>query len=322
VERDNAPRWDGRRGHYEVWFLTMTHGRIGYWIRYTLRAPVAGPPEREAWFARFDPDDPARTFGLHGPPDGAPVPGGYFRVGESVLEPGTARGHIAGPGHEARWDLQWDGGQPTFRVLPPVLYRAGLAPTKPFTPNPDVRFSGTIEADGERVAVDGAPGQQGHLYGSRHAERWAWASCNRFVDDGWAFQALSAQGRRGPLLTPFLTFAGLRIDGRWVRFRGTSRRRTWALGTWRLRLEAKAYRLEGEVRAFPDHLIRARYLDPDDTPRFCHNSEVASARLVLWERRAGGWQEAAGLVSEGTTHAEWAGRTPAPGVETVHAEVA
>jgi hypothetical protein len=274
------------------------------------------------WFARFVRDEPERSFGLHGPPPGEPASAGYFGVGESLLGPGAATGRIAGHGHEARWDLRWDAGQPTVRILPPVFYRAGLASTKPFTPNPEARFSGTIEADGERVDLDGARGQQGHLYGTRHAERWAWASCNRFAGDRWAFQALSAQGRRGPFLMPFLTFAALRINGRWVRFRGTSSGRAWGLGVWRLALAAKGYRLEGEVRASLENLVRARYLDPDDTPRFCHNSEVASARLVLWERRAGGWQQAGELVSEGTTHAEWAGRTPAAGVRLVHAEVA
>jgi hypothetical protein len=50
-ERDNLPRWDGRRGRYEVWFLTLSHADAGYWIRYTVRAPIAGPPEPRLWFA-------------------------------------------------------------------------------------------------------------------------------------------------------------------------------------------------------------------------------------------------------------------------------
>ena len=322
MERDNLPRWDGRRGRYEVWFLTMTHGRLGYWIRYTLRTPIAGPPEREVWFARFDRDAPERSFGVHGPAQGEVGPRGYFDVGECLIEPGVARGRIAGHGHEARWDVRWEPGQPTVRILPPILHRTGLASTKPLTPNPEARFTGVIEGDGDRVDLDGAPGQQSHVYGTRHAERWAWASCSRFADDRWAFQALSAQARRWPFLSPFLTFAVLRMDGRWVRFRGTSRRRAWGLGVWPLDLEAGDHRLEGEVRAPLEHLIRARYLDPDDTPRFSHNTEVASARLILWERRMGGWQQAAELLSQGTTHAEWAGRTPAPGVNMIHQEVA
>jgi hypothetical protein len=329
TEADNRSRWDGRRGRYEVWFLTLSRpdGRAGYWVRYTLRAPIAGPPESRLWFARFDRDDPSRTFGLNGPPPGVTSdiqPGALPLLwGHAVCETGAARGRLAGRGHAVRWDLRWDTAQPSLRVLPPPFYRAGMVPTRPYSPNPAARISGSIEVDGEEVELDGWPGQQGHLEGSRHAERWAWASCAAFEDrEGYALQALSAQGRRGPFLTPFLTFGGVRVDGRWVRLRGEGRARSWGLGTWRLGLRSKTYRLDGEVRAERDHLIQARYLDPDDSPRWCHNSEVASSRFLLWERQAGGWQEVAELVSDGTTHAEWAGKTPAPGEFARHAEVA
>jgi hypothetical protein len=67
-------------------------------------------------------------------------------------------------------------------------------------------------------------------------------------------------------------------------------------------------------------MLRVRYLDPDDSERWCHNSEVASSRLMVWERRHGGWEMVAELDSDGTTHAEWSGRTPAPGVDRLHRE--
>lgn len=327
TERDNRPRWDGRRGHYEVWFLTMSapDGRSGYWIRYTLRAPITGPPESRVWFARFDRDDPRRTFALNGPPPGAdpdPPPGAYpLSWGHASLAPGAAGGTLAGGGRQVHWAVRWDTGQPTVRVLPRMLYRGPLVPTRPSTPNPEARFRGTIEVDGRPVEIDRWPGQQGHLEGSRHADRWAWAACSAFGEGGFAFQALSAQTRRGPILTPFLTFAGLGIDGRWVRLRGVGRDRRWALGSWRLRLLSRSYRVDGEVWADRASLVQARYLDPDDAPRWCYHSEVASSRLLVWERRAGAWQEVAELVSNGTTHAEWAGRTPAPGEFARHVEV-
>ena len=69
-------------------------------------------------------------------------------------------------------------------------------------------------------------------------------------------------------------------------------------------------------------LLQARYQDPDDRPRWCHHTDVASSRFLLWERRGGGWREVAELVSDGTTHAEWAGTTPAPGVFPRHLDVA
>jgi hypothetical protein len=326
-ERDNLPRWRGERGRYEVWFLTLSDParRAAYWIRYTLRAPVAGPPEPHVWFAAFSLDDPGATFGINRllPPEELRLARDRFEVGMggSEIRSGHAVGEIRGAGHEVRWDIDLPPEGATFRLLPGTLYRGNLAPTKPMAPDPDLRATGTIEIDGEARTLDDLPGQQGHVFGTRHAERWAWAACNAFEDDGVVFQAVSAQGRRGPFLTPFFTLAGLRLGGRWIRLRGVARRRDWGLGWWRISLVGKRHRLDGEITGDPAAMVRARYLDPDDTPRWCHNSEVASCRLTLWERRAGGWHAAADLTSEGTTHAEWAGRTPAPGVDALHQEV-
>jgi hypothetical protein len=326
-EQDNLPGWRGRRGRYEVWFLTMSdpERRAGYWIRHTIRAPISGPPEPRVWFAAFSLDDPSATFGVNEGVAAADLRMARdrfeVRIGESVMASGRASGAIHGGGHEVRWELTYPTGNPTLRLLPDALYRGNFAPTRPYAPNPDVRFAGEIEIDGDRRLLQGIPGQQGHVVGSRHAERWAWASCAAFGDDRTAFHALSAQGRRGPFLTPFLASAALRLDGEWLRFRGLSRRRDWGLGWWRFSLVGRRHRLEADVRAGATAMVRARYLDPDDAQRWCHNSEVASSRLTLWERRAGGWQNVAELESQGTTHAEWAGRTPAPGVDAVHAEV-
>ena len=145
-------------------------GSSGYWIRYSLRSPVAGPPERRLWFARFDRDDPSRTFGINGLAEGRPMQGPSFGVGDALLDAGAARGSLKGGGHEVRWDVRWPTGQPTLRLLPPAFYRGSLAPTRPYSPNTDVRFGGSIEVDGETVDLDGFAGQQGHREGRRHAE--------------------------------------------------------------------------------------------------------------------------------------------------------
>ncbi len=307
---ENRPRW-GRRGRYEAWFLTMSSpdGRSGYWIRHSVRAPIVGPPERRLWFARFDRDDPARTFGLNG-----------SERPDAEFGSGVSRGSLRGVGRQVRWDLLWDGRGGGPRLLPPALYRGSLAPTRLSTPVPEAPISGRIEVDDAEVEIDGFLGSQGHVEGSRHAERWAWMSAGH--ERGFLLQALSLQARRGPWLTPFLTFAALRIDERWVRFRHATRRRPWELGRWRLRLSSRSLRVEGSVTAPQETMVRARYLDPDDTPRWCHHSAVGSSRFLVWERRAGGWQEVAELASDGSTHAEWAGRTAAPVPMAEHVEVA
>jgi hypothetical protein len=318
-EQDNVPRAQGRPGTYEVWFLTFTDrsSGTGYWIRSTVRTGTSGEGSAGVWFARFDRADPSRTLGINRVTDESKVaPEGFdVEIGGSVMHSGAASGALEGGGHRATWDLEYRTGDPTYRLLPDALYRGRLASTKPFSPNPDTRITGTITVDDEAVEIREAPAQQGHLFGSRHAERWAWAHCSDFIDAGAAVQALSAKGRLGPFTTPYVTFVGVRWEGRWIRLAKLGRRPDFELGTWRVDLESRQYRLTGRIEAPARDLIRARYQDPDGRPRFCHHTGVASCRLALFERRAGALEEVALLESRGSTHAEWAGRTPARTIE-------
>src|SRR3954465_9657968 len=69
VGEANRMRWQFQRGHYEVWYAPATHlaSRTGFWIRYTLEAPEEGhgEPYAQLWFARFDREQPDRTFGFN-----------------------------------------------------------------------------------------------------------------------------------------------------------------------------------------------------------------------------------------------------------------
>ncbi len=323
-EEDNAPQLFPNGRGYEVWFLTFTDpgsGR-GYWIRSTYH----GGPHASigSWFAQFDPVDPQLTFGVHaGAKTWSRAEGGFgVALDANRISSGRAEGSVAGGGHQARWSLEWETGGPTYHMLPPALYRGPLLPTKPLSPNVDTLVSGTVTVDGETTRIAGAHGQQGHLYGSRHAERWAWAHCSDFEDEDAVVQALTAQGRRGPVLTPFLTAIGVRWQGKWIRLMKVNRRSDFrTIGRWNVDVGNRRYRLSGRIEAPIRSLLRARYEDPDGTPRFCHNSEIASCRLALFERKAGGFEEVALLESRGTTHAEWSGRTPAKVVEKEFIEV-
>jgi hypothetical protein len=201
------------------------------------------------------------------------------------------------------------------------MYRGGMAPTRPYSPNVQTTVTGTLTVDGDRMDVHDAPAQQGHLIGKRHAERWAWAQCGAFEGANAAFHAITAQSRRGRLQTPFVTSIGVLWDGRWIRMSKSSRRRDFGLGTWKIDVGNGRYRLTGRVEAPARDLIRARYQDPDGTPRYCHNSEIASSRLVLFEKTTGAFEEVALLESRGTTHAEWAGVTAAAEVPHEHEDV-
>jgi hypothetical protein len=326
-ESDNLPVWRGGAGAWEAWHLTFTDRASGdgYWIRFTVNAPEEGVPTGVVWFARFSRTDPGGTFGIHRPYDRyeLSLSPDTFRVAiaDSLIRSGETRGTLAGDGHEVRWHLKFPTGDPSYRLLPGLFYRSGLGPT-PISPNVDTRFSGWITIDGERFEIREAPGQQGHVFGSRLGLRWAWAHCSDFLDEEAVLHALTAQGQRGLVTTPFLTFVGVRWQGSWIRLSKLSRRRDFGLGSWRVDLGSRRYRITGRIEAPPGDLLRARYDDPDGSARYCHNTEIASCRLALFERRAGGFDEVALLESRGTTHAEWAGRTPAAAVEKEHVEVA
>ena len=101
-EADNRPVWDGRRGHYEVWYLTLTDSATGaaFWIRYTLEAPTQAstPTYARLWFTSFDPA--AESGGVARYQD-VPV-GGYasstgafeITMGDATLAHGRAEGAI------------------------------------------------------------------------------------------------------------------------------------------------------------------------------------------------------------------------------------
>src|SRR6266508_5027771 len=97
-------RSGARPGSYEVSFLTFTDpatGR-GFWIRSTLLAPKRGEAWGGIWFARFDPADPAATFGIHATssiwsasPDAFQVEiGKHAGAQHSVMRPGHAYGAV------------------------------------------------------------------------------------------------------------------------------------------------------------------------------------------------------------------------------------
>ncbi len=299
---DNLPRWDGvRRGHYEVWYLTLNHraSRTGFWICYTVDAPVAGAgaPFGQVWFTLFDATDPGAGFGIRRtfPIDAVRLSEAPFGVvvGEAELAAGLARGDIAGDCHAARWSLAWAPSALGHRHLPPVLYwRDGLVETTVAGPNVDVGMSGVIEVDGREFRLDGERGNQSHLWGRAHVHRWAWGHCNSF--DGArdaTLESLTVRLRRRGRTLPPVTVLTLYLDGqvfRWNRFLHVPLTRGRVPHT--TRYEVRARRPDVDVRGTfecrPADMIATEYFDPQGrAPSWCHNTEVA--RLELRVRRRG-----------------------------------
>lgn len=326
--------WNGRPGHYEVHYLTLTDAAtgVGIWIRYTLRAPAgraAGPPESALWFLAMDPrpgHEPLfarrETFPVaQGPRDG----GGPFelRVGPGRLTDQGACGQL----RDCSWELRFLPSRLSYRHVHPLLRRA--ARTELALPQADLEIEGSVRFGEQEILLVGARGAQAHLWGSAHAPRWAWMHCNDFLDaegeplPGTVLDAVSVflerGGRQLGPATPvigriegedFISNSPLRVLANGSRF---------ALSGWSFTATAGRRRLVTEVDAPRAHLAGVTLRDPDGTPAHCYNTEVASVRVQVLHRsrRVGGWEHRATLLSPGRAHFEYGQREPVAGVEVV-----
>jgi hypothetical protein len=338
---DNVRRWDGaRRGHYEVWYVTLHHAasETGYWIRYTLESPLdgVGQPYGQLWFARFDPRDPRRTFGINRkfPIASMTAEANPFAVhlGGNLFRHDAARGALAGDGHDVRWDLAWTPAPTTHHHLPKVMYlRGGLGETTVLSPSLDAPVTGSITVDGQTITFSGAHAServgQTHLWGKKHAHAWAWGHCNAFDGrPGAAFEALTVRLRRRNVTLPPLTVLALYLDGEALafnQFRHTPfTRGEMGTGFYRFRALGPSVRLEGEFSARPADMVLAHYEDPDGAPSYCANTCAGDLRITVFRRSGSRYREAARLLAPRRGHFEVATRSPDPAIEHQHVTVA
>lgn len=337
-EAHNHRRWNGQPGHYEVWYLTTNHraSETGFWIRYTVEAPLPGLGEPEAglWFGFFDAREPARNLAIRQlmPAEAmsATAPGQPFAVsiGESRLTNDSARGSLAGGGHQASWDLRWQPSRTTHLTLPSIMYRrGGLGETTVLAPNLDVAMSGTITADDRTFELAGEPGGQTHLWGRKHAYSWAWGHCNAFAGrPGAAIELLSVRLARAGRILPQLTIFTLYLDGEVYRFNEFRHvlfnRAEYGTGYFSFSAVGARVRIQGQFSCRPRDMVTAPYVDPDGEPSWCANTEVADLRLSV-DRRVGldRWQEHAFLEAPRSGHFEVGARTRDPAISAEYVTI-
>jgi len=325
----NAMRWSGAPGHYEVWYVSLTDrgSGCGAWLRFTLLAPAAersDAPTCALWLMAMDPADPSanlgrkRTFPI-AELRATAAPFGLELAGASLSDHGST-----GAFDDVRWDLRWTPTLGAYHHVHPLLSAVGAARTELVLPHPDLAIEGTLELRGRTLELAGTRGGQAHLWGSKHARRWAWAHCNDFESAGGGRAAetfidgvsvvVPRLGREVGPSTPVVgrvlgrdleSISPLRVLANASRFTATS---------WSFTARAGDLRVTGEVDARRDDLVGVTYEDPDGERAYCYNSEVATMRLHVWERprRAAAWSLRETLVAPGRAHFEFAQREPLP----------
>jgi len=334
MKRWNDLQWDGKPGHYEVYYLTVTDpaSGVGFWIRYTMVAPLAetgGKATCSLWLCAMDPADPARNVGVKStlPVGSLSASSDPFRlaVGDAWLSDHGMAGEIETAGTKHSWELAWTPRLEAYGHVHPLLRAAKVAKTVLFLPHPDVDVSGVIRLGDRELNLVGARGGQAHLWGSKHASRWAWVHCNDFTDgDGAPRRDAFVDGvsvfvpRFGRELGPSTPVVG-RLDGTELHSINPLAVQTnpsdFGPEGWRFEARGHGIRFRGTVEARRDDLVGVTYHDPDGALAYCYNTEVADMRLEVLRRRARRWTKVDELRADGRTHFEYAQRTPIDGVE-------
>lgn len=323
VERENHLRWDGNEaGHYEVYYMTFNHveSGSGFWIRYTMTAPCEGKgePYAQVWFSYFKHGAPEKNFALKKKFPISELVSSQnpfeLRIGKNIIASENASGSISGNGHEATWDLTFGPSERVHYMLPRFMYGAELADTLALNPHVNTSFHGVMTVDGERLEFNGDPGCQTHLWGEKHAVRWAWAHCNAFKeDDSAAFEGLSVQIERLGIKLPPMSLFAIWYGGKKYDLTGLSSVMTssckFETGKWRVHGKQGGLKFECEFTCEMSDLVCAEYYDPDGEKAWCHNTEVGRAIIKIF-KPAGplNWKLADTLTCPTMAHMEFAAR--------------
>jgi len=329
----NRPRWRGQPGFFEIWFLVVFDPRASraWWLRYTTFAPVAGPPRATLWAAAFDATTEPPAVALKAIVPAAAYDAGVpdrfrIRIGDAELTNETARGTVAGAGRRIAWELAFAPAATPARQGPALFDRLPL-PTHVAHANSEIACRGWIDVDGVRVALDGAPAVQKHIWGTRRVEELFWLYCPRFAEDTAArLEATAVRVRRrvgglpAPRLVPLWLRTAETIFDR-TGLGATMANRMSTVGPTGVVFRATSAREQMVVTATcdPRTLVGWVYRDPAGWDVHVAQSDVASCRVEIRRRKSllASWEPVRELRCSAGAALEFHHPEPLPGVRYV-----
>lgn len=286
----NAARYvaDGA-GHYESWFVRANHPErpLAFWIRYTIFAPRGAPDqaEGELWAIAFDGERDRVVVGKR------EVPIAVCRFSDRNLsvdiEDATLRDGVArGSADDIAWDLTYEFGDAPLLLLPRARYEGSFPRAKSVVAAPLARFGGELRVAGESIAIDGWLGSQNHNWGSRHTDLYSWGQVAGFDGAPDAFlECITGSVRVGPVRTPWVTLANLRVAGEQHTLvgllggaRATTRRGYFY---WEFDTRRGDTRIAARFEAPRSAFVALNYRNPPGGVKVCLNTKIAKATVTL-----------------------------------------
>jgi hypothetical protein len=286
--------------HIESYFLKATapDAQRAVWLKATIFSTAADPARTsaEAWAIAFDHRNGGRrqvavkhtvpmaraSFSRDDLDIEWQVPNADDRM---RLEPGATHGAIRTGEQRIAWDLRFSGDDRPMVPYPyGWMYTGPLPSQKQVSPYPDVRFDGQVTIGDEQWVLEQWSGMQGHNWGRRHSELYAWLHCNQWEQDAdLVLEAMSGRVRVGPVLMPVLSTICVRHRGVDYAFNGPRQlagtRADIGLRRYTFSTEGKHGRIEGLFEAKVDEFVGLHYANPQGKMTHCLNSKLASGRI-------------------------------------------
>ena len=298
----NAVRFDPSSGrdHVESYFIKLNDpsGDRALWLKATILASGRDPARAlaEGWAIAFDRRGGSRRHVAvkHALPYSS---ASFSREGLDIrwelanandrmrIGPDHTEGSVSRGGDRVAWDLRFSGDLgPIFPLPYEAMYAPGAPNAKTLTPHPDLRFEGEVTAFGERWAIDGWRGMQGHNWGRQHTYRYAWCHANVWEEDpAFVLEGLSASIKLGPVVTPLLTLVCVRHRGVRYDFNGlldvARAKAEVTLRRWVFSASSRYGKIEGTVEADTGDMVGLYYANPDGSMSYCLNSKLSRARV-------------------------------------------
>lgn len=260
---------------------------LAFWIRYTIFSPRGAPAraEGELWAIAFDGERNEIAVGKREVPIAAcdfSDRGLAVDIEDAVLRDGMLRGAA----ETIAWDLTYETGEPPLLLLPRARYESRFPKAKSVVSAPLARFDGELRVADVPMRVENWVGSQNHNWGSQHTDRYSWGQVAGFDDAPGAFlECITGRVRVGPVHTPWVTLANLRIDGEQHTLVGLLRgalaktERGWFF--WELDTRDRDTRIVARFEAPKQAFVALRYRNPPGGVKTCLNTKIARATVTL-----------------------------------------
>jgi hypothetical protein len=130
----------------------------------------------------------------------------------------------------------------------------------------------------------------GHNWGAEHAERWTWIQANEFRGADGYLDAALGRIKVGPLTTPWVGNAILRLAGQEHRLGGFDRIRSTKIDDepteCDFELTGKGIKVRGRVGSEPRNFVAWVYADPVGTEHNTLNCSISDLELTVERRGA------------------------------------